>query len=183
MPIIGPGGGGGGNLTQLVSVTLSSPSTTIDSGAGGFATSYSAILINLLLATDDNSGVSIAGTGTFNNDSGAHYDYQQTIASTSVVAAGGASNQTSFPIWGHGATGTTSYAASSQLFIPGYGQTTFFKSGVYWVAVPDATAANIRGGQWAFGWQSTTAISRFIATATSTKHWIAGSSMQVYGMT
>lgn len=171
-----------GGLTLLFSTTLGVASATIDTGAAGIASGYSILRIFALLCTDD-ATASASTTLTLNADTGANYDtigFQGvgTANPTTSTAAG----LTGINITAHGSGGGANYAGALELTIPFYASTTFYKTCLAMVGVPDSTAANMVSVDRRFTWRNTAAISRLTLTAAAGQNFLAGCQLSIYGI-
>lgn len=173
--------GGTGGTAVLFAQTLGADAASIDTGASGFSTAYTTLLIELVAQTADAAGGGNANM-TVNNDTSASYDLQQlfgiNVTPTSSVALGGTS-------WGlslHGVGGTGTYPGIASIVIPRYSATTFSKIANVQIARADATAANNLALIASAGYRGTAAITRVTVTG-ATANLKAGSSLVIYGLT
>lgn len=159
----GKGGSAGGGATVLSTTTLGADTATIDTGAAGFSTAFSILVIDALLRDDDAAAVSFF-TLILNNDAGANYDSQRLEGSAAAASASTTLAANSWTLRCHGAGGTANYASATRVIIPGYGGTTFAKVAHALCALPDGIAGNNAADCHALGYRSTSAISRVKVT-------------------
>ena len=181
MPIIGPGGSSGAAvLTRLFDSTLSGAAATIDTGAGGFSTTLSHLLIVAKLRSN------VAATTdtcvlTFNNDTAANY-YMASGEFFNVTAnaihAEGAANLSLESV--SGATATADVFSPIMLLVPAYADG--HKKSVNGLAGyrTGNAAGNILAKALIGYWDNTAAINRIILTAGA--QFVAGSRLTVYGL-
>lgn len=159
MGIVSRSQGGSGGGAVLFDSTLGADAASIDTGAGGIAQSQNVLEIWVIARTDQ-AAVGSAALLTFNNDSGAVYDYEQ-LTGTNVTAAAAPGNaQTSILLDAKGASAAANEASIVCLLLPGYTQTTFFKAGTSIAGAADTTAAGSIARVTSFQYRSTTAVSR-----------------------
>lgn len=179
MPFNQAGSSGSGGLVPLFDSTLGGDAASIDTGAGGITANHGCLHVYIIARTAD-AGASGPLNLTLNNDTGANYDMQN-VNGVNVTAAAG--NQLAQAQWNtivHGSGGTANYASIWELTIPGYDQTTFFKTGILLAGISDGTAANQLATIFHVGYRSTTAISR-MKIAGGTANLKAGSRLTIYG--
>lgn len=180
MPIIGGASGGAGGLQKLFDSTLGADAASIDTGAAGIAPGHGLLIISIIAQTDKaTTGVTNVAL-TFNNDSGANYDWQELFNATATsFTAQSAINVTC----GHPLAGNTSYPGSATVIIPNYDATTFFKVGQSLGGVTDSATTTDGTQITQLGYRSTTAISRAkIAVTAGSTVLKAGSRLTVYGV-
>jgi hypothetical protein len=179
--ISGSGGGGSGIGALLFDSTLGANANAIDTGAGGIAGSQSVLEVFVIARTDDAAANAVLLV-TFNNDGGANYDLQVDSGQNVTASAGirlAATSLQDFTV--HGAGGSASYAASLYLCIPGYAQTTFFKTGIALGSTNDGTAANNLARAYTFSWRNTAAITRMKVAQNGAGNLLAGSRLLILG--
>ena len=169
----------GGAMTKLFDTTLGADTASIDTGANGIPSGFSAIKIvilarSTLVASTENVNI------RFNNDSGSNYLWEELkgVAATASAAAQAATTSINPAI--PAASETANYASSMDLEIPGYDQTSFYKAGLYRMGRPVASASPLFSDR-AFSYLSTAAITR-VAVSSPGANLKAGSRMIVYGM-
>lgn len=180
---------GGGGMTKLYDFTISGADqaaidTGVDDGGNGAAalsTSYDVLKVFLIVRTDD-AGADVSVDFTVNNDTGANYDYEYGYNASTSGAAAGAGAQTSWLFSTHGSGGSANYPGVTELTIPGYAATAFYKAATAVTAIPDGTAANNFIMNRSLGWRSTSAITRLKITAEGSQKLKIGSRMLVYGI-
>lgn len=180
MPVFGGGGSGGsGGLVRLKTVTNGS-TAALDTGAASIPAGHGSLYI-VAYARSAVAGATEAYTLRFNGDSGGNYDFSGVQGSNSAVTSTPGVAQTAVTPSGLivGNTALANYASAIVLEIPLYDNTTWFKSGVLRMTLPDSTSANNRMAVISFGWRSQTAITQ--VTLDSTSHFLTGSSLTVYG--
>lgn len=148
---------GGSNI--LFDSTLGVDTASIDTGVSGIASGFAVLEMWILARTDD--AVVIGSVSlTLNNDTGANYDRHRFQAANTTVTGATGLAQTAWAIETHGASASASFPSVTRITIPGYTQTTFFKTGEMTNASPDSTAANNNTTIDSLAWRSTSAISR-----------------------
>lgn len=180
MPIISGGQPGGVNgLNLLFSSTLGAGASSIDSGAGGFSTSFS-ILYVFAVARSATSAASDILQVRFNNDSGSTYTIQQILGTnTSATASWGTT--TSLQSLVSAATASASTPGYASLVIPAYGATTFDKVGVLNAGTANiSSATGVDSRQSVFTWANTAAINRVSIGLSSAANLVAGSALLIY---
>ena len=168
----------GGGLVKLFDSTLSAPAASIDSGAGGFATTFDDLYIDILVRTDEVAAFSTI-VMTFNNDSGAHYDYSLDRNRNTTVTGAAVTANPNVGFIGAGASINAGFPAVCRATILGYGQTTFFKTGELTYGVAGNAAGAQEVGTIAFSWESTVAISRVKIAVSGGANLIAGSRLLI----
>jgi hypothetical protein len=131
-------------------------------------------------ARTDDAAANAGADLFFNNDSGSNYDLQTVRGINTTASASVNTAFTSVRIEAHGTGGTANYAAVSQLSVPDFTGTTFFKTGMFLGSLLDGTAANNDSLARAFGWRSTSAITRVKVAAISTAKLKVGSQLLIY---
>jgi len=174
------GGSGGGGLAKLFDSTLSGAAASIDSGAGGFSTSFDLLQIFIIARTAEAVVFSTLAI-VLNNDTGLNYDYtlvqnRNTTVTGAVVAA-----DTKWGTVVPGASAAASYCAVVRVDVPGYGQTTFFKTGVMVSGDPNSAAASEDINARALAWRNTAAINRVAISVQGGPNLVAGSRLLIYG--
>lgn len=175
-------GGAGGLIVLFDSGYLGADAASIDTGAGGIAGGHFCLIVFGYLRTSAavvNDNVVV----TWNNDSGANYDFIRTQNSAGTVAGSTGTGGTS------GLAGTVPGAndaannfGSLHGWVPAYDGTTNKKSGRWQSDGADATAANSVQTDIGFCYRSTSAISRLkIASNTGGANLKAGSRLIIYG--
>lgn len=177
---IGISGLAGTGLNLLYDNTLSGAAASIDTGANSIASGHQHLII-VMLARGSQAASNVDNQIQFNADTAAHYDDN---AYRSLNGTGGTVTDTASTAAEFsqviGASGTASYSSPIIGFIPGYDQTTFFKSLVYlsgWVVTPVTAYQNWMGHSV---WRSTAAITE-IKVFPSAGNYVAGSRLTVYG--
>lgn len=180
----GGGGGGGGGMVKLFDSTLATATATIDTGAGGIASGYSALLVVIFARS------ATASTGfedlriRFNNDSGANYSTVLDYGQRSSVFGSFAENGADHSICGFvpGASATANYFASIRLNIPSYDSTASFKTFDFSGGTMPADTTKSKTGNGVGTWASTAAISRLAIYAQSGSNLVVGSRVIIYGL-
>ena len=173
-------GGAGGGLTKLFDSTLSGAAASIDSGAGGFSTSFDLLQIWILVRTAEAAALSTM-LCTFNNDTGANYDYTLVRNRNTTVAGVSVAADTAFGVAVMGGSAAASYASAVRLTVPGYAQTTFFKAAELTTATVTSAAANGDVGAWSVAWPNTAAINRFKIAVQGGSNLAAGTRVLIFG--
>ena len=156
--------------------------TGVDNGGttAAFPGTYRIIEFWLLLRTDEAVVLSTALI-TLNNDTGANYDLQEMFGHAAAASAGSALGQNQWTVNAPGASYTASYASYSQLQIPFYAATTFYKTGLHFQAVPSGTTVGNQSYVLADGlaYRSTSAITRLKVAAPGAQKLKIGSRLMV----
>jgi len=171
------GGSGSGGLTKLFDSTLSGPAASIDSGAAGFATSFDVLWLWIIARTDEAAQLSTL-TVIVNNDSAAHYDTSLIRNRNTTVAGVTPATGSNWPLTVVGGSNTAGYASTIRATIPGYGQTTFNKTGEVTYGAPSSVVSAGEVGVQDLGWLSTAAISR-VKIAPVGANLVAGSRLLI----
>lgn len=162
----------------LFESTLGADTASIDSGVGGFSTSYDDLMILLYLRTTE-AAVASNVTFQFNGDTGANYDDQKMRVINTAVSGAIALAGTSVTIEALGASAQAGAFAEYALWMPAYSHTTGHKSFSGTGARIEDTAADCRSTFQCGRWRSTAAISRVVITAASGS-LATGSRMAIY---
>lgn len=175
------GSAGAGGLIILFQTTLAVAAASLDTGAGGIAGGHGDLLV-VIIARSADAAISNNLLLRFNNDSGGNYDWSW-VYNGAATPQGAAGNLATSAIVGktQSATGIANTAAATELTIPGYDLTTFYKSGVGRSGALD-TSGNAYSVASAFQWRSTAAITRLAVFSAGGGNLIAGSRLIVYGM-
>lgn len=178
-PTSSRGGSSAGGLTTLFDSTLSGSAASIDSGAGGFATTYAVLIVLLSGRTDEATGLSTVSV-TFNNDTGANYDYAYNRGRGTTNQVSNAIGQTALAvnIVGNGGE-DLHYASVVRFTIPAYGQTTLWKQVEYCNGTSQTGATSSEVGVWTGTYRATTAISRIKVAAPGGSNLLTGSRLTV----
>lgn len=132
--------------------------------------------IHFICRTSDASGnVNI----TLNGDTGAHYDLERVIGGNLTASANNAVAAAQWQFSGEGSGNTANYAASGIITIPGYSNTTFFKSGNIVFSTLETTGGGCIVHADGCVWRSTAAINQVTITGNA-GNLIAGSALYVY---
>lgn len=168
-------------ISELFDSTLGGDAASIDTGAGGFSTSFDHLLIVFIARTTEavtNSAVNF----TLNNDTGANYDRQalqgaNATASAAAAVAGTLLVNALVP----GSSAAAGNFGAGLLLIPSYAQTVAHKTGILVSGAADATAANSYAQVKSARWRNTAAITR-LAMLAAANNLLAGSRLTVYGI-
>lgn len=177
---VGISGVAGSGLTQLFDTTLGGAAASIDTGANGVAGGHQHLVVIIVCRSSGATNI-VDCFMTFNNDSGANYDWAWVRNVGGTVGAVDSHAQTSADVGQMpAATVTANYPSVITVNIPAYAQTTFYK-GLTAQGSPamDATASDrilFMSGTW----RNTAAITR-IAIAPSLGNLLAGSRLTIYG--
>jgi hypothetical protein len=155
----------------LFDQTLATDTASIDTGAV-LPPDFSLLDIFILGRTTDAAAFGQLAI-TFNNDTGANYDWKRFFSSGSQAVAA----DSKFGFFIAGATSLANAVGVVNMRVPGYAQTTFFKACVGTAVRHDSLDDEIIGG----GWRSTAAINR-VKVASLTANLKAGSRLLIYGM-
>ncbi len=176
--IVAIGGGAGGGFTQISSQVLGSAaaSVTFSSIPG----TYTHLMLNII-ARGSQATAFVGVSLQFNADTNAHYDQTEVFASGGTGGAQQNLAQSSIFIGNiPGSTATASNAGSFSINIPGYAQTTFFKS-INGVGNYNNQASTLQvfadGGQW----RDTSAITSIVVAA-GAGNFVIGSQFTLYGL-
>ena len=166
--------------TELFSSVLGADTNSIDTGAGGFSTSFDHLLVIGQFRTTEAAILSNVGVRA-NNDTGGNWDRQTVFGRNASTTTEDAQAATSILGSMAGASAATGVAATFFMVVPFYGLTTLEKSGIILSGFADeaATGGDVRMSAW--HWRNTAAINRlaFIAAA---GNLLAGSGVTVYGI-
>lgn len=169
-------------LTELFDTTLAGAAATLDTGAGGFATTLDHLFILYIARTSEAVAVSSAAV-TLNADAGASYDRQALIgagavASATETQAGAAIATPLVP----GASAAAGAFGMGFLLIPAYGQTTAHKAAMSGSGYGEDTAGDGRVQLISGRWRNAAAVSRVTLTAGGGSNFAIGSRLTVYGI-
>lgn len=172
----GPGSGGG----DVVKIEEQTPSGT---GAVTFSSlgSYTHLRI-VYSARGTESATATTMELTFNGDTGSNYDSER-VSFTSTIGFATQVAQTNAIIgFISAATATSNYASGSEIYIPDYRGTTFYKTAFATQSLLQAqSSGNIGTRLNAAFWRSTSAITSVTLTLTS-GNYVSGSKFTLYGM-
>lgn len=166
---------------SIYDTTLGGSAATID--ITPIVASYAHLRV-VLYSRGDVAAVTMNPKFTFNNDSGANYDYQGFVQNNATLTANAAATAQSAAIFGYapGASATANFFGSIVLDIPHYAGTTNHKSFVAVFGAPtSAAAAGFWNGTYMGRWASTAAINR-ITIAPSSGNFVTGTRLTIYGM-
>jgi hypothetical protein len=182
VPIItgGGSGSGSGGLTPLFSSVLVGTAASIDSGAGGFATTSNVLMVFMLLRTNNAAGSDDVQL-RLNNDSGANYDYENVQVANASLSGNPSAAATGVNLHITGNTAAAGVASPITAFLPAYGGTTFNKTGNVIIGIPAQAAAGDFLETKTFEWRNTAAVTR-VSVGSGTGSFLAGSAMYVYGI-
>lgn len=171
-----------GAMVLIFHSQLAGAAATIDTGAGGFSTAYSHLLV-LVKARDDTAGTNSTYSITVNNDTGANYDRAALVWNGAAVAMQStyAAANWNMDCLGDGATANR--FAACRFHLIDYADTGAWKQGIFDMGeIATAANANVRlkAGD-AITWRSTAAITRITLTAFA--NFKAGTSLTIYGLT
>lgn len=151
---------------------------TADAGTNDW-TNGDVLEILVLVRTDE-----VAASGLvdiiLNNDASAIYDRQNVTGASATASANAGNAESAWRLGVHGSGGSASYPGVARLSIPGFTSTTFWKVAEALTMSPDATAANQTSSARAFGYRSTSAITRVKLAAESTNKMKVGSQLIIY---
>lgn len=163
---------------------LAAPQPTLDTGAAGFSTAFTHLIVKLIARGDFGSGNVIVEM-TFNGDTGPNYESDRMWVGQATAPAGGEDTGSyAVPLAGRampGAQGPADYFSVATIEIPFYAQPTanVYKS---WTATSTGySSQNYRVNGANGGWWNVagTAISRITLTPAS-GNFVAGSRLMVY---
>ncbi len=167
--------------TVIYDHTLGSDAASIDTGAGAIPAGYASLQVLLIGRTAD-AGASGLVSLTFNGDTGANYDDQNAYGTNGSTLSGSGHNAggaTGTIL--HGSGGTANYPGVWVIDLPGYDQTTFYKTGTFTAGIPDGSAGNQFAVVEEIGWRSTAAINQITVTGTNA-NLKAGTRLVVIGV-
>lgn len=173
--------GGSSFVTVLFDSTLGGSAAAIDTGAGGVAGGFSALMI-LVIGRGDAAVFSASFSLQFNNDTtAANYDIIWTnnsngVSSSFISTATGAAKTMEGP----GASIGAGVFGVSNVFIPGYAQTTAHKAATALGGFAE-TSGHSELVHATNHWASTAAITR-VKLFTGAGNLVAGSRMTIYGL-
>ena len=170
----------GGLPKKLFDSTLGASANSIDTGAAGIAGGYDILEVWLILRTDEAVVASTASI-TVNNDTGSNYDRQFVRGDNITASASQGAAEAAWLLTAPGTSCASGVFCCIRLTIPAYTQTTANKIAECTHVRVDTTAANKRAELEGLHWRSTAAITRMAVTAPSTKNFVAGSRMIIYG--
>lgn len=187
-----PGGGGGGGIGSssliyrytVTGVDKFSIDTGIDAADAGSNdwTNGDLLEVYWLIKTDEAAAQANVFVAV-NNDSSSVYDYHFERANSGALTAFGAVSGANWPLLAAGSGGTANEVGSGHLVIPGFSDTTFLKSGIFAASIPSASTANMSQIDYALGWRSTAAITRFLVAAAGGQKLKVGSKLLIYKRT
>ncbi len=134
-----------------------------------------------IAARTDAAGSSSQFEMTLNNDTGSNYDDQHEYANNTTVAAGVLLAQAKWLLDVHGSGGSADYPSIVRLTLPNYAGTVFNKVAEAVSAEVDATAGNNEAQIYAFGYRSTSAITRVKIAGAGADKFKVGTRLIVYG--
>ena len=170
----------------LYAYTVSgSDKASIDTAVdGSYATASMSVAFNLMeimiYARTDEAAVQSSAKLTFNNDTGANYDRQYQTGQNAAVTAASAVAATGVFM---GATGASALAGNfgiDTIWIPNYSGTVGNKTGFVAWADTDSVAANQAVFTAAFGYRSTSAITRVKIVPGAGTVFKVGSQLLIY---
>jgi hypothetical protein len=174
------GGGSGATVLYDSDDNTTLPANAIDSGAAGIAGGYDVLEILAILRTDEAVAASTIDL-RLNNDSGTHYSYERLTGANTSTSSNQVLSASSWAISGVGASMASGVFHSIDIVIPFYTETVAHKLARMVHGHHDTTAANCSVETRIMRWADTSAITRIAFTAPSTKNFIAGSHVIVYG--
>lgn len=133
----------------------------------------------MLLRTDNAASGSVVNC-TLNNDTGGNYDTNQNGVANTTFSGAVSLAQTSWAVNAHGSGGSASYAQAIRISMPGYADTTFFKTGDMSLSRPDGTAANNFTAIDSIGYRSTSAVTRLKIACAGADKLKVGSKLIIY---
>lgn len=180
-------GGGGvadvsisGGMSKLFDQTLSLAAASIDTGANGVPSGYSALQISITARAD---GAFFSGGFQlqFNNDTAANYDYIWTNNSNGVSSSFISTGITSGKVMeGPGASIGAGIYGVAHVTVPAYAQTTAEKAFTSLGGFAE-TSGHSELVHSVSNWRNTAAITR-VALITGIGNLVAGSRMTIYGL-
>lgn len=173
-------GSGGGSGTLLFSSVLSSPATSIDSGASTFSTTFSVLTIYIVARTNDAGTGAGAALVTFNNDSGTNYNQQNLSGNNASAAASQNLARANFGFNVNSAGDTSNDFSIICMSVPLYGSTTINKSATAQHFQASATTALLVEAVRGCVWGSTAAINRVAMSTGSSSTFNTGSGLLIY---
>jgi len=186
----GATGMGGAGYAKLFDRTLTSDTSTIDTGVNGIAPGYDVLTIWIVAKTDDlvggdgtNGGTLIPIYATVNGDTGAHYDFTYIVRGGSGTFGHGVlRGQDAWELTAHGSGGIGNYPAVDRITIPNYAGTAFGKVGVDTTGSPDGMADDdTEAVLKSIGWRSDAAINELSITTGGSNKLKTGSRLLIFG--
>lgn len=172
-------GGGGGDFTKIAQVTIASDGNPVS------FTSISGSFLNLKLICYSRSTLTADLRLRFNADSGGNYDWEVNFTNGATAVLTGAVADSSIRVQAipGNASSSANQMASSEITIPVYSGTTFWKQGYIngGATVGATTANNPYVEMSSFNWRNTGAITR-IDLLPSAGGFKAGSVFVLYGL-
>ncbi len=157
---------------------LGSAAASIDSGAGGFSTSYNHLKVMVLLRTSV-AAVSDGFWVTVNNDSGAtSYSWSNWNGSSASTGDTAVKVTSGVP----GASETANYFVAWSVEIPFYAQTNTFKSIEIEKIGQQPGDGSSEAGNYNGTWKNTSAITRVKIVPNTGPNFVIGSRMIIYGI-
>lgn len=156
---------------------LAAPAASLDSGAGGFVTTFNNLTV-YYVARGDQAAATISALIRLNGDSGANYSWQGwAYVGGANGSRGNVTGQTSVTLNDGvpAATATAGFAGVGQILIPMYSGTAFHKA--FYAA---HGGGNDQMMHESGTWHNTGAVTR-VQIIPSAGNWIAGSRMIIYG--
>jgi len=184
MPIIsGQGGSGGGSVTRIFNTTLGADAASIDTGAGGIVGTYRHLIVYMLARSTRAAQAVDDFVVQFNADTGNNYYREQGQGLAATWTAVQSLTNAGLIASGPAATATAGFFASMVMDIPGYANTTL---AVKSCLIRDAYAKALSTGNIidevnTMFWNNSAAITR-LALAAANGNLLAGSSLQIYGV-
>jgi hypothetical protein len=172
--------GGSAMAVLYDSGALGSPANAIDTGAAGIAGGHDVLEVWAMLRTDEAVARSTV-IMRVNNDSGNNYDTQRVSGVNATASSQAVLAQSSWLMTCTGASCAANVFGVSRTSIPFYTATVAHKTGENVHGNADTTAANSAVSAYMLTWRNTAAITRMSFTAPSTKNFIVGSRVIIYG--
>ncbi len=182
-----PSGGGGIGSSELIYryTVAGSDKASIDTGvdtaqAGSNDWTGADLLEIWVLARTDDAAAITTVVMLVNNDTTSIYDWAFLQANAGAAGAGSAVAQPRWRPNAHGSGGSSGYASVYVITMPGFSNTTFWKTASMLHSQPDATTGNMVSETYGLGYRSTSAITRFSVSGFSTAKLKVGSQLLVY---
>lgn len=182
MPLIPPTSSGA--YAQLASVVLSGTSTTIDTGAAGFATTYTHLSAILYARTDEAAVIFSQAAFRVNGDSATNYDYTDVngLAAATPAVVSSQFSQSALQILVPGNSVNAGIFGSVTIDIPFYAGAASNRTIIAYGGWADSSTGNDCVATYAARYRLGTAISRLSVTASGGANFIAGSRLDVYAL-
>jgi len=174
--------GGAAGMTKLFDSTLAATATSIDTGAGGIAGSYTTLEIHIY-SRGGNAGAFEELYVRLNNDATAVYDWQRAGANNVTASNSSTAGDNGWIVHTAGNSAAANVFGACRMTIPNYAGTTGYKAAIWTDGFADTTAGNMRAFVRTGNWRNTAAITRLsIQAAFSGAQLRIGTRLVIYGL-